>query len=49
MSYKLLMWWVFIGKWKSDVNDKPKWEPIRINYIDGLKKYYKNSLWLTLS
>ena len=27
--YKPLMWWMIIGKWKSDINDKPRWKPIR--------------------
>ena len=25
----MLMWWVIINKWKSDINGKPKWKPIR--------------------
>ena len=23
-NYKLLMWWLIIGKWKSDINDRFK-------------------------
>ena len=26
-NYKLLMWWMIIGKWKSDINDGSKWKP----------------------
>ena len=25
----LLIWWVITGKWKSDINGKPRWKPIR--------------------
>ena len=28
-NYKLLMWWMIIGKWKSDINDGSRWKPIR--------------------
>ena len=27
--YKLLMWWVTIGKWKNDVNSELRWEPTK--------------------
>ena len=30
------MWWVIIGKWKSDINDGSRWKPIR----DWLQQYF---------
>ena len=27
--YTLLMWWVIIGKLKSDINSEPRWKLIR--------------------
>ena len=27
--HTLVMWLVVIGKWKNDVNDGPRWKPIR--------------------
>ena len=27
--YKLLMWWVIIGKWKIDINGEPRWKSIK--------------------
>ena len=23
------VWWVVIGKWKSDINVRPRWKPIK--------------------
>ena len=23
------MWWVISGKWKSDINSKSRWQPIK--------------------
>ena len=33
---KLLMWWVVIGKLKSDVSSGPRCEPIKIYYLSNL-------------
>ena len=27
--YKMLMWWMIIGKWKSEINGRSRWKPIK--------------------